>query len=135
MCRTINSITQNPVAGAYAHIIRGAHQYERWRVTYVATDRRSCIIQRGDETLHPEKVEIHKGLWGWRVRELKAVINFTNVPQVGYISESHRPEGGIVRSTVTAVSEDGTEVTLDNGVTLVLAEYGGYPYTRFKAPR
>lgn len=130
----ISSTTTNPVVGAYAHTIQGG-QCERWRVTEVTDDRRHCTIQRDGITMVARKYEYLKGLWKWHVPGLNAIINFTNVPPVGYLSETSSPEGGIIRSIVKEVSEDGTQVTLTNGTVLVLAEHGGYPNTRFKAAR
>lgn len=137
MCRSINSITKNPVVGAYAHVIRGAHQYERCRVVSIATDRLSCVLQvvGSDVVYGAWKHEICKGLYDWDLVGVRAALNFTNVPEVGFQAEYSGPEGGIIRTTVTAVSEDGTEVTLATGITVVMAEYGGYPNTRFKVAR
>lgn len=137
MCSTINSLTRNPVVGAYSHVIRGAHQYERCRVVSVAEDSRSCVLQvvGSDIVYGAEKYDIYKNLWVWRVLGVQAAVNFTNVPRVGFRADHIDGEGNLIHTTVAAVSEDGTEVTLANGTTVVLAEYGGYPNTRFKVAR
>jgi hypothetical protein len=137
MCRSINSITDNPVVGAYAHLIWGAHQYQRLRVTHLSNDRRTCEVTTGNPSITyiAVKQEAECGIWRWSVPGLKAVINFTNVPQVGYVAEYSGTEGTLERTTVAEVSDDGTEVLLADGTAVTLAEYGGYPNTRFKPAR
>lgn len=135
MCRTINSITDNPIVGAYAHVISGAYRYERFRVVEIGNDRRSCVVENETGRIRAVKEEAEGGIWRWSVPGVKVVINFTNVPEVGFIAEHEGPEGELIRTTVVAVSEDGTEVTMANGATTKLAPYGGYPFTRFRVAR
>jgi hypothetical protein len=135
MCRSrYNSLADKPEPGFLAHILTGYNQFTRATVLETTEDGTEALVysEQGGEVwayrdiFFPDRGDGNGSFSSYKVKETGQGITFVRIPQVGDTARFLGTDLEERTQTVTAVTEEGLMLTLDDGSWAGLAPWGAY---------